>query len=84
MARKYKGGLSKWFHEEWIDLKTGKDCGRKSASDSSRHYPSSRPKPVANKMTKEEKERSKRKKTSSKRINHDVTASGQRRPKDGN
>ena len=35
-------------------------------------------------MTKEEKERSKRKKTSSKRINHDVTASGKRRPKDGN
>ena len=84
MAKKYKGGLSKWFHEEWIDLKTGKDCGRKSASDSSRPYPSCRPKVVADKMTKEEKERSKRKKTSSRRINHDVTASGKRRPKDGN
>lgn len=75
----YKGGLSKWFNEEWIDLKTGKACGRKSAKDSSRPYPSCRPKAVAAKMTKAEKERSKKKKTSSKRIKHDVTASGKRR-----
>ena len=65
-------------------MQPNKHCGRKSASDSSRPYPSCRPKAVADKMTKEEKERSKRKKTSSKRINHDVTASGKRRPKDGN
>ena len=26
-----KGGLGKWFGEEWIDVKTGKPCGRKSA-----------------------------------------------------
>ena len=81
---KCKGGLSKWFHEEWVDLKTGEACGRKSAKDSKRPYPSCRPKAVAAKMTKAEKERSKRKKTSSKRIKHDVTASGKRREKDGN
>ena len=23
-----KGGLGKWFGEEWIDVKTGKACGR--------------------------------------------------------
>ena len=76
---KNQGGLTKWFNEEWIDLKTGKACGRKSAKDSKRPYPSCRPKVVAAKMTKAEKERSKKKKTSSKRIKHDVTASGKRR-----
>ena len=76
---KYQGGLTKWFNEEWIDLKTGKACGRKSASKSDRPYPSCRPKAVAAKMTKAEKERSKRKKKGRKRIEHDVTASGKRR-----
>lgn len=76
---KNQGGLTKWFNEEWVDLKTGKACGRKSAKDSKRPYPSCRPKAVAAKMTKAEKERSKKKKTSSKRIKHDVTASGKRR-----
>lgn len=80
---KYNGGLTKWFHEEWIDLKTGEACGRKSAKNSKRPYPSCRPKAVAAKMTKAEKERSKRKKTSSKRIKHDVTASGKRRKDNG-
>ena len=23
-----KGGLKKWFAEEWVDVKTGKKCGR--------------------------------------------------------
>lgn len=76
---KNQGGLTKWFNEEWIDLKTGKACGRKSAKDSKRPYPSCRPKAVEAKMTKAEKERSKKKKTSPKRIKHDVTASGKRR-----
>ena len=26
-----KAGLGKWFGEEWVDVKTGKPCGRKSA-----------------------------------------------------
>ena len=39
-----KGGLKKWFDEEWVDVKTGKKCGRKSAKNSKRPYPSCRPK----------------------------------------
>ena len=30
------GGLTKWFKEDWRDIKTGEKCGRKSAKDSSR------------------------------------------------
>ena len=74
-----KTGLKKWFDEEWIDLKTGKKCGRKSAKNSKRPYPSCRPKKVAEKMTAAEKARSKAKKTGPKRVKHDVTASGKRR-----
>jgi len=76
-----KTGLTKWFDEEWIDVKTGKPCGRKSATKSKRPYPSCRPKAVAKKMTKAEKEQSKSKKTGPKRIKHAVTASGRRRKK---
>lgn len=78
---KPRGGLTKWFKEDWIDLKTGKECGRKSASDSKRAYPACRPKKVAAKMTSAEKKRSIANKTSSKRVKHDVTASGKRRKK---
>lgn len=76
-----KKGLTKWFDEEWIDLKTGKECGRKSAKKSKRPYPSCRPKAVAKKMTAAEKQKSKTKKTGPKRIKHAVTASGKRRKK---
>ena len=78
---KAKGGLTKWFKEEWIDVKTGKPCGRKSATKSKRPYPSCRPKAVAAKMTAAEKARSKSRKTGPSRIKHDVTASGRRRKK---
>ena len=58
-VRKSKKGaaLKKWFKEEWVDVKTGKPCGRKSAKkgESKRPYPSCRPKAVAAKMTKGEK-----------------------------
>ena len=30
----YKGGLRKWFKEDWRDVATGKPCGRKSSSKS--------------------------------------------------
>jgi len=80
---KSKGGLTKWFKEEWVDLKTGKECGRKSAKDSKRPYPSCRPKAVAAKMTAAEKAKSKSKKTGPARVKHSVTASGKRR-KTGN
>ena len=76
---KPKGGLTKWFREEWVDVKTGKPCGRKSAKKSKRPYPSCRPKAVAAKMTAAEKAESKRKKTGPSKIKHPVTASGKRR-----
>jgi|TARA_R100001463_G_scaffold44869_1_gene92900 hypothetical protein len=78
---KPKKGLTKWFKEEWIDVKTGKPCGRRSAKKSKRPYPSCRPKKVAAKMTAAEKARSKSKKTGPAKIKHDVTASGKRRKK---
>ena len=37
-----KGGLSRWFAEEWIDVCTGKPCGRKKGSK--RRMPYCRPK----------------------------------------
>ncbi len=79
--KKPTGGLTKWFKEEWVDVKTGKPCGRKSAKkgESKRPYPSCRPKAVAAKMTKAEKASSARRKTGPKRIAHAVTASGKRR-----
>lgn len=80
---KPRGGLTQWFNEEWIDLKTGKACGRKSAKGGSkRPYPSCRPKAVAQKMTAAEKKRSIRKKKGPLAIKHDVTASGKRRKKE--
>ena len=77
--KKPSGGLTKWFNEEWVDVKTGKPCGRKSAKKSKRPYPSCRPKAVAAKMTKAEKTSSARRKTGPKAIKHAVTASGRRR-----
>ena len=78
---KPKGGLTKWFKEDWVDVKTGKPCGRKSATKSKRPYPSCRPKAVAAKMTKSEKASSARRKTGPAKIKHAVTASGRRRKK---
>ena len=79
--RKSKEGaaLKKWFKEDWVDVKTGKPCGRKSATKSKRPYPSCRPKAVAAKMTKAEKASSARRKTGPGKIKHAVTASGRRR-----
>jgi hypothetical protein len=51
----YKGGLRKWFKEDWRDVATGKPCGRKSASKSKRKYPACRPKAVADRMSKGQK-----------------------------
>tara|TARA_E500000318_G_scaffold32333_2_gene32107 strand:- start:321 stop:611 length:291 start_codon:yes stop_codon:yes gene_type:complete len=77
---KPKGGLTKWFKEDWRDLKTGKKCGRKSAKGKSkRPYPSCRPKAVAQKMTAAEKRSSTSRKTGPAKIKHKVTASGKRR-----
>lgn len=70
-----KGGLGKWHGEKWVDVKTGKPCGRKSAKDSKRPYPACRPKAVASKITKKEAS----KKTGPKRVKWSTTASGKKR-----
>ncbi len=74
---KPKGGLTKWFKEEWVDVKTGKPCGRKSAKKgkSKRPYPACRPKKVASRISKSEA----RKKTGPKKVKWSVTASGRKR-----
>ena len=77
--RKVKGGLTRWLEENWVDVKTGKPCGRKKGEK--RGYPACRPtKRVSSKTpktTKEmspvEKARFKREKTSSKRIGYQHT-----------
>ena len=28
-----KGGLTRWFAENWVDVKTGKPCGRSKAKN---------------------------------------------------
>lgn len=71
-----KGGLGKWFREEWVDVKTGEACGRRSSKgESKRPYPACRPKKVASKISKSEAA----KKTGSKRVNWSTTASGKKR-----
>jgi len=70
------GGLTRWFKENWVDVKTGKPCGRKKGEK--RGYPACRPsKRVSSKtpkttgeMSASEKARFKREKTSSKKITY--------------
>jgi len=76
---KTKGGLTKWFKEEWVDVKTGKKCGRSGKEKKTRPYPSCRPKKVAAKMTAAEKRSSASRKTGPAKIKHAVTASGKRK-----
>jgi len=74
-SKSKKGGLGKWFGEQWVDVKTGKPCGRKPGSK--RAYPACRPKKVASKITKAEA----KKKTGPKRVKWSTTASGKKRKK---
>ena len=46
---KPKGGLTKWFKEDWRDVKTGKKCGRSGKEKGKRPYPACRPAKVAGK-----------------------------------
>ena len=67
--------LDRWFKEKWVDVKTGKKCGR-GANEKGRPYPACRPSKrvssetpkTTGEMTKAEKTRFKREKTSSKNI----------------
>lgn len=76
--RMAKGGLGKWFAEEWVDVKTGKPCGRSGKKDK-RGYPACRPKKAAQKMTAAEKRTMAKKKTGPARKQWPVTPSGKRR-----
>ena len=68
--------LRRWFDEKWVDVKTGKPCGRQKGE--SRGYPACRPsKRVSSKtpkttgeMSSKEKAKFKREKTSSKNITY--------------
>jgi Sec-independent protein translocase protein TatA len=70
------GGLTRWFKENWVDVKTGKPCGRSKGEK--RGYPACRPKKrvssktpkTVGEMTASEKTRFKREKTSSKKITY--------------
>ena len=70
------GGLTRWFKEKWVDVKTGKPCGRQKGEK--RGYPACRPKKrvssktpkTVGEMTAAEKARFKREKTSSKKITY--------------
>ena len=46
--------LTKWFKEDWRDVKTGKKCGRSGKEKKKRPYPACRPKAVAGRITKAE------------------------------
>ena len=67
--------LGRWFDEKWVDVKTGKPCGRQKGEKRG-GYPACRPsKRVSSKtpkttkeMTSEERARFKRSKTSSRKI----------------
>ena len=74
---KPQGGLTKWFKEDWRDVKTGKKYGRSGKDKKKRPYPACRPAKVASRITKKEAA----KKTGSRRVNWSVTASGKRRKK---
>ncbi len=71
------GGLDRWFAEKWVDVKTGKECGRQEG-EKRKGYPACRPSKrvstdtpkTASELSSAEKARFKREKTSSKRISY--------------
>ena len=68
--------LDRWFKEKWVDVKTGKPCGRQKGDQ--RGYPACRPSKrvssetpkTTNEMSSEEKTRFKREKTGPKKISY--------------
>lgn len=71
------GGLDRWFAEKWVDIKTGKPCGRQEG-ESRKGYPACRPSKrissdtpkTSSELSSSERERFKREKTSSQRISY--------------
>lgn len=71
-----KGGLGKWFGENWRDIKTGKECGRSGSEKAERAYPACRPAAAASRMTSSQKVMMAAKKTGSNRESWPVSPSG--------
>jgi hypothetical protein len=71
------GGLDRWFAEKWVDIKTGKECGRQEGEKRA-GYPACRPSKrvseetpkTTSELSSAEKEKFKRSKTSSERISY--------------
>jgi hypothetical protein len=71
------GGLDRWFAEKWVDVKTGKACGRQEGEKRA-GYPACRPSKrvssetpkTSSEMSSAEKAKFKANKTSSQRINY--------------
>lgn len=71
------GGLDRWFAEKWVDVKTGKECGRQKG-EKRKGYPACRPSKrissdtpkTASELSAAEKAKFKREKTSSERIDY--------------
>jgi hypothetical protein len=74
-----KGGLGKWFGERWVDVKTGKPCGRSGSDKEKRAYPACRPAAAASKMSASQKATIAKKKTGPARERWPVTPSGRKR-----
>jgi hypothetical protein len=70
-----QAGLGKWFGEKWVDVKTGKPCGRQKGEK--RAYPACRPAKVAGRISKSEA----KKKTGSSKVKWSVTSGGKKRNK---
>lgn len=67
-----KSGLERWFKEKWIDVKTGKPCGRKKGEN--RAYPACRPsKRISDKTPKTSGEMSASEKAKFKKVKKDST-----------
>ena len=74
-----KGGLGKWFGENWRDIKTGEECGRSGSEKAKRAYPACRPAAAASRMTSSQKVMMSAKKTGSARQSWPVTPTGKKR-----
>lgn len=83
MAKKknYDGGLTKWFKEDWRDIRTGEKCGRSGDEMTIRKYPACRPKAVADRMTESQKKNVLKRKKGPGKVKYPITASGKKRKK---
>jgi hypothetical protein len=74
-----KGGLGKWFGEDWRDIKTGEKCGRSASEKAERAYPACRPASAASRMTSGQKVMMAAKKIGSERESWPVSPSGKKK-----